>query len=161
MAFTRLYGYEAKLAKVTDEVNQLQIKNLVDIVSTCTKGNRQTISILGLAYKPNTPVIEESPSIRLIEELIDRELEVIVYDPLSMANTRAHFGDNIFYASSVEDCFKNSSMCIIAIQAEEFKKIDESYIVNEPTIIIDCWRMLDPSRLGSKVRYIGLGRNEG
>jgi UDPglucose 6-dehydrogenase len=83
---------------------------------------------------------------------------VIVYDPLAQDNTRAYFADNILYAESVRDCVGYSSVCVITTQEDEFKAIDHSYIVKTPTTIIDCWRILDPSKLGKKVNYIAIGK---
>lgn len=156
-AFAKKYGCEALLAKATDAVNKLQIDQILKKVLTEVKDNK-VVAVLGLAYKPNTPVIEESPAIRIIEELLKRDLEVIAYDPLAIDNAKAYFGDNILYASSVKDCLSHAPLCIITTQADEFRAIDESYVFHNPTTVIDCWRILDPSRLGNKVKYIGLGR---
>lgn len=160
-AFAQKFGVEAKLAKITDEVNKSQISHLADLVLKYIQENsNNVISILGLAYKPNTPVIEESPAIKLIEELLKRDIEVICYDPLAMDSTRAYLGDNILYASSVRDCFSHSSVCVVTTQLNEFKEINEDYIVHNPTTIIDCWRILNPLQLGRKTKYIALGRME-
>ncbi|MEM2174193.1 MAG: UDP-glucose/GDP-mannose dehydrogenase family protein [Candidatus Micrarchaeia archaeon] len=156
MAFAKKYGEEAPLAKVTDEVNINQIKRLIDIVLKHIDSNR--VGILGLSYKTGTPVIEESPAIKLIEELLKKDLEIIVYDPLAIENTRAYFGDNILYASSLKDCMKYASLCVITTPDDEFKKIDKSYIFHNPTTIIDCWRILDRKKLGNKVKYVAIGR---
>lgn len=159
-AFAGEYGVDAKLAKATDEVNRFQIGRLTDLVlKYINNGNNNVISVLGLAYKPDTPVIEESPAIRLIEELLKKDLKVVVYDSLAMDVARGYFGDNVLYASSVKDCLSHSALCIITSPAEEFRNIDEKYIVHNPTTIIDCWRMLDPARFGNKVRYIALGKS--
>jgi UDPglucose 6-dehydrogenase len=120
----------------------------------------KSIAVLGLSYKTNTPVIEESPGVKIVEELLARQsgIEIIVYDPLTMDNARAYFGEKVSYASSVKECFSRASVCIIATQAEEFKLINEGYITHNPTSIIDCWRLFDPSRFSDKVHYIALGR---
>ena len=158
-AFSKKYGLEAGLAKTTDEVNRFQIDHLVKkILGYMADGPNHVVAILGLAYKPNTPVIEESPGVKIIEELLKkRDIQIIAYDPLAMDNARAHFGDNILYASSVRDCLSNASLCVITTQAEEFKTIRESDIRYHPTTIIDCWRILEPSRLGRHVRYVSVG----
>lgn len=158
VSFAREVGVDATLATATDAVNQFQTEHLIECIMEhiCIDGQK-VVSVLGLAYKPDTPVIEESPAITLIEELVNRNLEVIAYDPLAMDNARAYFGDNILYASSLKDCFTRSSVCVITTRADEFKLIDDSFIVNSPTMIIDCWRVLDPANLGTRVRYICLG----
>ena len=43
-------------------------------------------------------------------------------------------------------------------QEEEFKNIDASYINHNPTIIVDCWRIIDVSKLGNKAKYIAIGK---
>ena len=159
LAFAKGWGIEAKLAKATDEINQFQIKHLVDkILTHLLKTKEKSVSILGLTYKPDTPVIEESPAIKIIQLLLEKNIKITVYDPLAMENAKKIFGNKIYYASSPKECFVKSAFCIIATQAKEFKKIDESYIIHNPTTIFDCWRIVDVSRLGKKVKYVGLGR---
>ena len=158
-AFAEKYRVDAKLAKVTDEVNYIQTKHLTDkVLSFINSSSNKVVSILGLAYKPKTPIIEESAVIKLIEELLKIDLRVIVYDPLAQANTKAYFGDNILYADSVRDCVGYSSVCVIATREDEFAAIDQTYITHSPTTIIDCWRILDPSKLGKKVKYVAIGK---
>lgn len=159
VAFAGKYGLEAGLAKTTDAVNRFQIDHLVKkILGYLAEGPTNVVAVLGLAYKPNTPVIEESPGVKIIEELLKiKDVEIIVYDPLALEAVRAYFGENILYASSVKDCLSNSSICVITTQADEFKKIRASDIRYHPTTIIDCWRLLDSSRLGGQVRYVPLG----
>ena len=158
-SFANKYGYDARLAKATDEVNDFQVKNLIDRILAILTENNCIVSVLGLSYKPNTTVIEESPAIKIIEELLKaKDLEIIAYDPLALDNARAYLGDNILYASSVKECLSESSVCIITTPHAEFKAIDASYIAHNPTFIVDCWRMLDTSKLGNKVKYIALGR---
>jgi len=160
VAFAKKYGSDAMLIKTTDAVNMKQIGHIVDrVLSSLSDGNKKAVSVLGLAYKPNTTIIEESLGVKIIEELLKKtDIEIIAYDPLAMDNAWTHFGDNILYASSVEHCVSYSSLSIITTQHEEFRSIDDSFIIHNPTTIIDCWRIVDPSRLGKTVRYIALGR---
>lgn len=158
VAFARKYGQKARLAEATDEMNRYQIEHLIDLVLTYVPDDKR-VSMLGLSYKPNTPVIEESQAIKVIEELLKKGLKIAVYDPLAMSNARAYFGDKILYASSIKDCVSYSSLWIVTTQADEFKNIDESYLVHHPTTIIDCWRIIEPERFKNKlVNYIALGK---
>ncbi|MBI4620093.1 MAG: UDP-glucose/GDP-mannose dehydrogenase family protein [Desulfobacterales bacterium] len=157
--FAAKYGVDAKLAKATDEVNGFQVKHLVDLaLDHISATNNGMVSVLGLAYKPNTPVIEESPGIKLVGELLKRNLKVLVYDELASDNAKVIFGDRIIYSTSAKECLSKSSVCIVTTMTDEFKEIDGSYIANDPTVVIDCWRILEPSRLGAKVKYIAVGR---
>ena len=102
MAFANRYGVDATLAEATDTVNESQAKHLTDTVLSIQAANGdRRVSILGLAFKANMPVIEESPAIKLIRSLLEENMDVTVYDPLAMDLTKEQFGDAIAYAPSV------------------------------------------------------------
>ena len=158
IALARRFGNDAELIRAVERINEFQDRHLEEVVlSHVPFTGERAVSILGLAFKPNTPVIEESPAIKLIEGLLRQGIKVSVYDPLAMESTRAMLGNRIEYANSVQDCLSRSYLCVIATPWEEFRCIDDSYITYNPTIIIDCWRALDRSRLGERVRYIAWG----
>lgn len=65
------------------------------------------IAIWGLAYKPDTDDIRESPALTLIQQLRDAGATIVAYDPAAMANTHAAFGDTVelardAYAATVD-----------------------------------------------------------
>jgi UDPglucose 6-dehydrogenase len=158
-AFAADYGVDALLAKTTDDINSVQIHRVVELVlSHISEGTGNAVAVLGISYKPNTPVIEESASLKLIESLLKKDMEVIVYDPLAMENARVHFGDNVLFASSIKDCLERASMCIITTPDDEFRNMDESLLTRNPMTVIDCWRILDEKILKEKVKYIAVGR---
>ena len=158
VAFAKKYSYDAKLVKATDAVNKLQIKLITKKVQKVFDlSSNKTVSILGLSYKPDTPVIEESAAIFLIKELLREKAKVTVYDPLAMENTKEIFGKKIGYASSVKNCIEESSLVIITTPEKEYAKINKNYF-NQPTTVIDCWRILQDKPLGKNVIYDAVGR---
>ena len=153
------YGNDADLIKAVEKVNKYQDQHLVDVVMrhVATLESR-TVGILGLSFKPNTPVITESPAIKLIGELLKHDLRIVVYDPLSIENTKALFNEAIEYVSSAEECLAQSSLCVITHRSDEFKLAVESYLPTAPLTLVDGWRMIDPDRLDKRVKYVPLGR---
>ena len=159
IAFARQHKFSSELVEAVDRANQDRSRIVAEtVLQQLSFVGGKTAAVLGVAFKPNTPVITESPAVKIIDELLKNNINVIVYDPLAMENTRALFGDKIQYASSAKDCFAQSSVCVITTQADEFKRIDESFIANDPTVIIDCWRILNPAGLGEKTVYVPVGR---
>lgn len=161
IAFGRKYGHEAELIKTVEKVNEFQDQHLVErVLAYVSSRSDKSVSILGLSFKPNTPVITESPAMKLIDKLLEENIKVIVYDPLAMENAKVVFGDKISYANSVKNCISQSSVCVITTQADEFKSIDESYLVHNPITIIDCWRIIELERFKNNklVNYIALGK---
>jgi len=158
IAVSQQYGNDAHLIRATEQVNTIQNHHLAEMVLMNISENKR-VSILGLAFKHGTPVIEESPAIKLIDELISQDVEVLVYDALAMQNVKVIYNDKISYAHSIQECLTNVDVCVFTLEAPEYKIAIESLAPLQPLTIIDCWRMIDPAKLADKVKYLAVGRN--
>jgi UDPglucose 6-dehydrogenase len=158
VAFAKRWGIKAELALATDRINEFQIENIMKLIyANCPKQKNIKIAILGTAYKMNTPVIDDSPALKIIERLLrSRNMKIIVYDSLALESTKKYFLDNIEYATSVKKCLKDAALAVITLPYPEFQLIDN---IKKTTAVIDCWRILDKAKLGNKVKYIVLGRH--
>src|SRR5258708_38436526 len=75
----RQAGVEAPLAEATDRVNERTNQGLVEMVQRLTaKGD--TIAVLGLAYKPDTYITEESAGLYLAQHLKRHGYRVLAHD---------------------------------------------------------------------------------
>jgi UDPglucose 6-dehydrogenase len=103
--------------------------------------NRETtVAILGLAYKPFTPVIEESQSIYIAMKLRELGAQIIAYDP----NIRDQIGSWLKVVDSLEECLKQADIIVIANPDPEFRELKfDSFANNHKIIVVDCWRILD------------------
>src|SRR5262249_6861907 len=89
----RTLGLRAVLAEATDEFNRTIVPRLVDrIESLSVQG---PVAVLGMGYKPDTTVIEESQGLELARQLAARGLNVLVYDPRTLDNARQALGDAV------------------------------------------------------------------
>jgi len=160
--FAEDWGANTGLIKEVEKINELQDAHLAEIVlKSLSSIKEKKISILGLSFKPNTSVITESPAIKLIYKLLERGVKIAVYDLLAMDNTKNIFGDKIQYAKSIKSCLSYSSCWVITTPDEKFKNIDNSFVTNRPTIIIDCWRILNSQKFSKNVKYIKWGYHQG
>jgi UDPglucose 6-dehydrogenase len=156
-ALGRREGVNATLAEATDAVNRRQTLRLSEIVlEHLPAGGRA--AVLGLAYKPGTPVVEQSPGLLLARELSGRRVPVVVYDPEAMPLARAALGDSVEYANSMADCARNADVLVIATPWEEFRSLEPRHFSGSASAtVIDCWRMLPQDVFASETRYITLG----
>jgi len=160
VAFAREHQQDAVLAKATDAVNQTQVAHIVTkILGYLGSRTDRSVAVLGLAYKANTPVIEESAGVRIVEALLKEDVAIVAYDPIALDSARERFGDKIRYASSMRECFARSSLCVITTTADQFRTISAADIVHNPTTIVDCWRILRPALLDDRVQYVALGKS--
>jgi UDPglucose 6-dehydrogenase len=113
-----------------DEMNKRRIKTLANLV--CALNERTPgVGILGLAFKPKTDVVEDSPSMWLIEELRERGITHIGYDPAMPSELKTA------KRATAEDCVKACGIVVIMTACEEFKNLDPNIFEN--TAIVDCW----------------------
>ena len=65
--FAEMHAVDATLAKATDQVNQRQVSRLAErILAALPRG--RSVGILGMSYKPDTEVIEESQGLMLAQD---------------------------------------------------------------------------------------------
>jgi UDPglucose 6-dehydrogenase len=157
--FARDLGAEPLLAEATDAVNIAQTDRLAQVVqSRLEAGN--VVGILGLAYKPNTGVVEESPGLALARLLANAGYEVRVYDPVATeAGVRALAG-LVQGSSSASELLMHSDVTVIATPWPEFAElpIDQLEREGKRAVVIDCWRLLPERAANGAVEVVRLGR---
>ena len=150
-------GLKAHHIKAAELINQEQDRHLLDKVLKVKLDNQlgNEISILGLGFKNNTPVIEESASIKLIEKLLDLKYKIHVYDPLEEAleNVKLVFGDRLSYHSDYSTCAKSSNLVVISNPDKKYENILDW---KQDLYVIDCWRSIhSPANQNKRIFYIG------
>lgn len=154
----RQHGIVATLAEATHRANRLHIPHLVKLLrSKLPLGG--TIGILGLAYKPNTDVVEESQGLLFAQMLLKEKIQFVAYDPVSMANAKKVLGEDAQFAKSLEECIKVSDVLVITTPWEVFKHLPLEALSRRgrKRVLVDCWRFLEASKYHDVVEYIPLG----
>jgi UDPglucose 6-dehydrogenase len=157
-AFCRDVDYEAKLSGATVTVNNSVVEGLFNII-TENVPDQGRIGLLGLSYKPDTHIIEESQSIILAKKLIASGYNLKVYDPKAMNGARAVLINNTKFCDSPSECAQNTDAVVLLTCWPEFEELEWDRIseaVNNGTLLLDCWRQLK-SRDVKNFNYVGLG----
>jgi len=153
-------GASSGLAEATDIFNRAQIKSLGELVKS-HHSDPDSIGILGLTYKPNTDVVEESFGLLLALELSSANLDVIVFDPACDAARAFSAKTSIRNATSAEECVAQSGVVVLATPWQEFRDLPASAWARPAhvarRVVIDCWRALDHLNGVDGVRYVRLG----
>ena len=115
--------------------------------------------MLGLSYKPNTEVIEESQGVALAKHLLESGVRVVVYDPAAMDNARQQLGGGVTYATSAADCARQADVLAITTPWPEFRILDPVEFKRDSgmPVVLDCWRILPHERFEGLVHYLTLG----
>jgi UDPglucose 6-dehydrogenase len=157
-ALARQIGAPAVLAEATDHANREEVQRLADLIKRKTP-HGGTVGILGLAYKPNTDVVVESPGVLVAQILAAEKIAVVAYDPAAIENARGVVDETVRFAESIESCVQQADVVLITTPWEEFGQLQPRLLErqNRPRVLIDCWRLLDEGRFSEVVDYIPLG----
>lgn len=157
-SFAERYRVPAYLARSTDKVNQYQAKHIVQRIERYIRSADRNVTVFGIAYKANTPVIDESPALKIIDELLKKAgTQITVYDPLAESAARAHFGRSVYYARSLQEGIDRSSVYLVSSDGEEFRKIPFLLLAGKPVTLFDPWRIFAGENFSDGIRYIPIG----
>ena len=147
-------GVRIDLAEATDSINDYQTKRLMKII-TSKVSSGSVISILGISYKPNTPVFDESQGLALAKELIRANYIVKLSDPQAFQNINAK--DNLMTQNflPLEEALKVAEAIVIMIPWNEY--LDINYLKFHPSCIIDPWRIINPQNINKETNLIQTG----
>jgi UDPglucose 6-dehydrogenase len=154
----RAIGARADIAEATDRLNRHQIDRLAQLALRLLD-NRSKVGVMGLSYKPETGVIEESQGLALAARLSEERKEVYVHDPLALQGAMAVLQDKVVPMASAEECVKAVDVLVITTPWPQFKEIPQSAFKRSGMRlqVLDCWRMLPRDKLASvaDIHYLG------
>ncbi len=123
VATARRHGIELELADATNRVNvrhrSFVVRKLKRHFDNDLAGKR--IAIWGLAFKPGTDDVRESPSITTIDFLINEGCEIVAHDPEAMENIREIFGDKVGLVDEAYDALKGADALVLLTEWREYQ----------------------------------------
>jgi UDPglucose 6-dehydrogenase len=135
----RRLGVPIHLMEAVDRVNEAQKQILARKIKRHYGSGLQdkTIAIWGLAFKPRTDDIRESPAMALIDALLAEGVQIRVHDPEAMANVRARYGDKLIYCDRPYGTLEGADGLAIVTEWQEFRHPDFEImrrLLREPVI---------------------------
>lgn len=159
------FGIDSDLLKATHKVNVNQRKNFVNKILKHYNNDikNKTFAVWGLAFKPRTNDMRESPAITIINMLLDKGAKIKAYDPKAMETAKIIFGNKIVYSSNSYEALENADALILITEWNEFKRpsFDKIKIKLKEPIIFDGRNQYDKKRMTDRgIKYISLGVSE-
>lgn len=156
-------NYELKTIDAAVKINKEQKVKLFD--KACKRlitFSGLKVAVLGLAFKPGTDDLRESPSLDNIPLLLGQKADIYAYDPVAMDNFKKKYPDEITYVDDPEKALENASVCFIFTEWDEIKKIKpETYkkLMRTPLVYDgrNIYNLNDMKQ--NNVEYYSIGRN--
>lgn len=114
------------------------------------------VCVLGLAFRPDTNDMRESPAIPIIRSLLGEGAVVHAYDPVAEEEARRIFSaSELEFSGSLSDALRSAEAVVLVTRWDEFRKVPELLkgLTPQP-VFIDGRRLLDKTSI---VRYEGIG----
>jgi UDPglucose 6-dehydrogenase len=164
-AFGRHVGAAPDIAVATDAANSVPVRRLVEQVGAAV-WPESTVAVLGLAYKPQSHVIERSQGLEAALAIAATGIRVVCYDPLARDAARNALKDKALVLDSIKACLDQADVVVIANPDPEFARLTSEDFPqrSSPIQVIDCWRLLRAQlEESAHVRYraIGVARDVG
>jgi len=113
------------------------------------------VAVLGLAFKPDTDDLRESPAFPIIRSLKTQGARLRAYDPVVHATEHEDL-TGVTLVGSLREAVADARIIVLVTRWAEFSQL--AGLLNElgqHPLVVDGRRMLDP---GSFVNYEGIGR---
>ncbi len=157
-----------------------QNKTNISIVETVVKYNQQRkhdmaekiiailksgyenkkVSILGLAFKPETDDMRDSPCLDIIPRLQEKGIKISAFDPVAMDEAKKIL-KGVEFAKNMDSCLKDSDALVILTEWNEFRGLSPSQLNGmKGNLLIDMRNALNPNSFKrSKFDLIQIGRS--
>jgi len=142
--------------------NQQRKYDMAEKIITILKSGYENkkVSILGLAFKPETDDMRDSPCLDIIPRLQEKGIKISAFDPVAMDEAKKILKD-IEFAKNMDSCLKDSDALVILTEWNEFRSLSPSQLNGmKGNLLIDMRNALNPNSFKrSKFDLIQIGRS--
>ncbi|QDU70795.1 UDP-glucose dehydrogenase family protein [Mucisphaera calidilacus] len=149
----RAAGAIADFPETVDAVNRQQVDRMT-AQALAVIPPQSKIAILGLSYKPQSDVVDESQPVMLAERLAQAGHTVRAFDP---AATPANKGYTL--CDTQDACLLDAHAVVLATPWPGMAEAVIEQANQKPTIIIDPWRVLIEQTMPAGTTYLPGGRH--
>jgi UDPglucose 6-dehydrogenase/GDP-mannose 6-dehydrogenase len=138
------------------KTNEDQPEKLVQIVESAVDTlQARRVTVLGLAFKPDTDDVRETPTVPIVQRLVARGARVTVHDPV-VSTVPEQLGDlEIDLSSDLEGALRDADAVVLVTRWEQYLEVPALLAALNPSVaFIDGRRMLDRESVSN---YVGVG----
>ncbi|MCS5723255.1 UDP-glucose/GDP-mannose dehydrogenase family protein [Herbiconiux sp. CPCC 203407] len=155
-------GESVAFLKEVDAINLRRRQRVVDLVIETLGGQpfQKKVAVLGLAFKPDSDDVRDSPALDVAVQLHGRGADVLAYDPEAMANS-ARLHPQLNFAESVDAALQDADVVVVVTEWKEFRALDPVRVaeLTRGKIVVDGRNCLDAvAWRAAGWTYKGMGR---
>ncbi len=161
---SRARGVAPTLLDAVAGVNERQVAAVLRRVELAVGEIDGThLAVLGLAFKPGTDDVRESPAIALANALCARGANVVAHDPIAAAKARNRLDARVALRDGVWETLAGASCAIVATEWPCYRELDLGRLratLLSPKLF-DARNALDAAAVrAAGIEYFGIGRSQ-
>ena len=120
-------GYSMEVLKAVERVNERQKALLFTKLQKAFGNislNGHTVTLWGVAFKPETDDMRESTALVMIRLLSEAGCKIRVYDPIAMDECKRRVGDAVTYCRDMYDAVDGSEALLLLTEWKQFRLPD-------------------------------------
>ena len=159
----KTHNIDLSIVKTTISYNQKRKSKMADKIIENLGNNlsSQKVAILGLAFKPGTDDMRDSPALEIIPRLLKEGITISAFDPEAMNEAKLLLSD-IQFSDTMEDCLQGADALVILTEWNEFRGLTVSKLKGllKGKILIDLRNALNPENFEeSDFTLVQIGRS--
>ncbi len=163
-AFIRMgteIGYDLDVLKEVQKINVSQREHLMrKLRQELWVIEDKTIAVMGLAFKPGTDDVRESPALYFVPQLLERKARLRLWDPIAGRKFAAIHPGSEYFDTPI-DCATGTDAVLILTDWPQIKTIDLAELkrVMKCPIVIDGRNVFEPATMAKHgFIYHSIGR---
>jgi UDPglucose 6-dehydrogenase len=158
-------GAPLSVLRAVEDANDVQKRRTFAKLTAALDGGVRgaRVAVWGLAFKPQTDDMRESPSLTLIDELIARGATVCAHDPAAMHEARRRLDGTVDYAETNYDALTGADALVVMTDWNEYRHPDFNRIkaaLRRP-VVIDARNLYNPDKMRALgFTYASVGREK-
>ena len=157
-------GYQMEVLQAVESVNERQ-KSILFRKLQRVFGDEplagKTITLWGLAFKPETDDMREAPALVMIDLLKKAGCKVRAYDPIAMDECKRRVGDAVTYCDNMYDALDGTEALLLLTEWKQFRLPDWNEVKRRMKrhLVIDGRNIFDAAEMtGYGFEYHCIGR---
>lgn len=156
------YNSPITLIDTTVDINTNRKKAMAEKIITACGGSVEgkNIGILGLAFKPNTDDMRDSPSLDIIPALVNGGANIKAFDPQSMHEAKSMLKD-ITFCENTYETMQDADAIVILTEWNEFRMLDikKTKKAMRGNVLVDLRNVFNPKEMtDAGFDYTSIGR---
>ena len=149
-------GANMPLLQSVIDVNHRQPERMIDLLKQripSLKGVR--VAVLGLAFKPETDDVRESPAIPIVKRLVEEGAVVRGVDPVAINEAKKVLPTNVELTDDLRHALDGAAAVLLVTKWEQFRAVPDMLRGRDPQpLVVDGRRFFDKNSIAN---YTGIG----